>query len=275
MKHRIAMVMAFAAAGVATTTPLLAHEMFLKAQEYVTAPNSDQLARLVNGTFDKSDNSISRDRMADVSIAVNGRVTTPPGKAWYDEDSSSYLRYHTGESGTYVLGVSTRPSIITLSREDFIEYLRHDGILDTLAAFEKGSELAEVRERYSKHVRAIVQVGEERTADHSMPLGYPVEILLDQNPYDLQVGDELSFRVLFMGEPADDQIVRVSYDGYAEGTPDGQGNPYNLRTDQAGRAHFTVSEAAVWYIALIHMQRVDDGEVDYESNWATATFEVR
>jgi uncharacterized GH25 family protein len=267
---------ASAVAGLLIMMPAAAHEMFLRAPEYVVPPNSAHVVRLMNGTFDKSENSISRDRMADVSIAANGRVTTPPEDAWYDDSNSSYLRYRTGEAGTYVIGVSTQPSIIELSADEFTDYLRHDGILDTLAAFEKDSELAEVRERYSKHVRAVVQVGDERSSDFSRPLGYPVEILLEQNPYNLDVGDELSFRVLFNGEPVDNQIVRASYEGFHG--RDGSGdhtNAYNLRTDDEGRARFRLTDRAVWYIALIHMEKIEDAEVDYESNWATLTFEVK
>lgn len=265
-----------AIAGLLTAMPALAHEMFLKAKEYMVAPASDQVVRLLNGTFDKSENSISRDRMADVSIAANGRVTSPPEDAWYDDSNSSYLRYRTGESGTYAIGVSTHPSMIELSRDDFIAYLRHDGILDTLATFENDNELSEVRERYSKHVRAIVQVGAERSADYSKPLGYPVEILLEQNPYDLGMGDELSFRVLFNGEPVANQIVRASYEGFhGHDASDHHANAYNLRTDEDGRARFLLNNAALWYIALIHMEKIDDEEADYESSWATVTFEVR
>lgn len=276
MKLRMTAAAAIALAGLAAAMPAPAHEMFLRAPEYVVVPNSAQVLRLMNGTFDKSENSISRDRMADVSIAASGRVTSPPEDAWYDDSNLSYLRYRTGEAGTYVIGVSTQPTIIELSAEEFTEYLRHDGILDTLEAFEKNSELTEVRERYSKHVRTLVQVGDERSADYSKPLGYPVEILLDQNPYDLDVGDELSFRVLFKGEPVDNQIVRASYEGFhARDASHDHTNAYDLRTDEEGRVRFRLTEEAVWYIALIHMEKVDDAEVDYESNWATVTFELK
>lgn len=276
MKFRTTTAAAIALSGLLASIPALAHEMFLRAQEYVVAPNSAQVVRLMNGTFDKSENSISRDRMADVSIAANGRVTSPPEDAWYDDSNSSYLRYRTGAAGTYVIGVSTHPSIIELSAKEFTDYLRHDGILDTLARFEKGRESTEVRERYSKHVRAVVQVGDEPSADYSKPLGYPVEILLDQNPYDLNIGDELSFRVLFNDEPVDNQIVRVSYEGFrGRNASNEHDNAYNLRTDQHGRARFRLTDKALWYIALIHMKKIDDAKVDYESHWATVTFEVK
>lgn len=276
MKLRTTTAAVSAVAGLLTAMPALAHEMFLKAKEYVVAPTSDQVVRLMNGTFDKSENSIGRDRMADVSIAANGGVTSPPEDAWYDDSNSSYLRYRTGESGTYVIGVSTQPSMIELSRDDFIAYLRHDGVLDTLATFENDNEQSEVRERYSKHVRAVVQVGNRRSSDFSEPLGYPVEILLEQNPYDLNIGDELSFRVLFNGEPVANQIVRASYEGFhGHDASNHHANAYNLRTDEDGRARFRVTDKAVWYIALIHMEKIDEAEVDYESNWATVTFKVK
>jgi hypothetical protein len=273
VKHRAITAAAVAIAGLLAAMPALAHEMFLKADEYVMPPTSDQVVRLVNGTFDKSENSIGRDRMADVSIAANGRVTKPPEEDWYDDSNSSYLGFRTRGPGTYVVGVSTNPSVIELSADDFITYLRHDGILDTLVAFENSAMPAVVRERYSKHVRAVVQVGDERSIDYSSPLGYPVEILLEQNPYELGVGEELSFRVLFNGEPVRNQIVRVSHAGHDASR--GHADAYNLRTDEQGRATFLLSEKAVWYIALIHMEKLDDADVDYESNWATVTFQLK
>ena len=273
-REAVAAVIAIAT-GLATT-PILAHEMFLKAQDSFVTANSDQVVRLINGTFDKSENSISRDRMADISILANGRVLNPPHADWYDDEDSSYLKYRTDNAGTYVIGVSTHANTIAMSPEEFISYLVHDGVLDTLATFEKENKLTQVRERYSKHIRTVVQVGDKKTADYSEQLGYPVEILLDQNPYDLRFGDELSFRVLFEGNPVANQIVRSSYQGFhTHGASGAHISSYNMRTDKDGRAKFLLSNKALWYISLIHMQKIDDAEADYESNWATITFQVK
>jgi uncharacterized GH25 family protein len=250
--------------------------MFLKAEEPVVAPNSDKVVRLLNGTFDKSENSISRDRMANVSIIAHGEVKNPPVEDWFDDENSSYLKYHAGEAGTYVIGVSTHSNVITMSPEDFIEYLEHEGLLDTLQTFRRENELTEVRERYSKHVRTVVQVGDRKTDDYSKQLGYPVEILLDQNPYELRFGDDLSFQVLVDGKPAARQLARASYEGFhGHDASDDHINSYDLRTDKEGRASFLLSNKAVWYISLIHIQKIDDPEADYESNWATITFQVK
>ena len=273
LARKVAVCVAIATATV--SVQVAAHEMFLKADQFAVAADSDQLVRLINGTFEKSENSIGRDRMADVSIMANGKVTHPPHADWYDDENSSYLKYHAGEVGTYVIGVSTKPNIIAMSPEEFVAYLKHDNVLDTLAAFESDNQLTQVRERYSKHVRTIVQVGDQKSADYSQPLGYPVEILLDQSPSELRFGDDVSFQVLYQGKPASGQLVRASYEGFHDHDADGNHlNSYNLRTDEEGRASFLLSNKALWYITLIHMQKIADPDADYESNWATITFEV-
>jgi len=262
-------------AGLCLAGQAMGHEMFLRPEAAKQQPDSEQAVRLINGTFEKSENSIPRDRMADVSLVAAGKVVKPSAASWTDDATTSYLRYRTGAAGTYVVGVSTRPRIITMSPQEFVAYLTHDGVLDTLAVFEKENRLAQVRERYSKHVRAVVQVGDTRTGDHAKSLGYPLEILLDQNPYELRFGRELSFRVMFKGKPLANQLVRASYDGFHG--HDAQGNHINshqMRTDASGRATFLLSNKGAWYISLIHMQKIDDPEADYESNWATVTFTV-
>jgi uncharacterized GH25 family protein len=254
-----------------------AHEMFLRAESAFQTPNADQVIRLINGTFDKSENGVERDRMAKVSIVGNGRATAPATSAWYDDADSSYLKYRTGESGTYVVGVSTKPKMITMSSADFVAYLKHDGVTDTLATFGKTNKLAQVRERYSKHVRALLQVGDRRTDDFGKPLGFPIEILLDQNPYSLKFGQEISFRVLLNGKPLANQLVRASYEGFhGHDAKGGHINAREMRTDKDGRARFLLTTKSLWYVSLIQMQRLSaDPEADYESNWATLTFLVR
>jgi hypothetical protein len=50
----------------------------------------------------------------------------------------------------------------------------------------------------------------------------------------------------------------------------------SARTDAQGVAHVLIHSPGQWYVKFIHMVRVPaDREVDYESKWATLTFEVR
>lgn len=258
---------------------LSAHDMFLKLSTYFVAPNSEATVALINGTFDQSENVITRDRMTDVSIVDgSGAVRHPDTAQWRDDGSRALLDFTTGEPGTYVVGVSTAARMIDLSAEDFNDYLRHDGVVDVLAAREEGGTLDQsARERYSKHVKALVQVGETRSDSYAHRLDYPIEIVPQQNPYELGAGDALEVLVLHDGEPVSDQIVYANYEGHHAHGDDGEHHEaVQTRTDSAGLARIPLDHSGRWYVRLIHMVPVtDEPDVDYESNWATLTFEVQ
>ena len=273
-------IFAFAGLGasvfLATALAASAHEMFLKPQSFYLAPNTSTAVALYNGTFDKSENPITRTRMGDVSVMTGGKVSHPGVELWRDDKVTSYLGVALKGPGTYVVGVSTKPKIIELSADAFEAYLKHDGIEDVLKA-RQGAKTprTSVRERYSKHVRTILQVGATQTDDFSRSLGYPAEILLQTNPAALKVGDTLSFKALRKGQPMKGQLVYASFDGFHGHSPDGGHiNAVRLRTDEAGMGSFKISRPGKWYVTLINMQKVT-GDADYESNWSTVTFEVR
>ncbi len=71
----------------------------------------------------------------------------------------------------------------------------------SLSAAAIGELGKDIRERYSKHVRAIFQVGDKLTDDYKLPLGYPVEIIPQQNPYALKAGQTLTVLCTRDGQP--------------------------------------------------------------------------
>ncbi len=255
-----------------------AHDQFLKLDTFFLKPNTTVSISLLNGTFEKSENAISRDRMLDASIVgPESQRIRPDTSQWRDVGKRAILDFKTGEPGTYVVGVSTATKTIQLSAKDFNEYLKHDGVLDILALREKHNELGrDAAELYSKHVKSIIQVGGKRTKGFSARLGYPIEIVPLQNPYDLKQGDTLEILVLRDGKAVPNQLVYASYEGFHEHDDEsGHREAIQTRTDKGGLARLQLEESGRWYIRLIHMERSAQKELDYESNWATLTFEIQ
>ncbi len=257
-----------AAAAVAS-----AHDMFVKPERFFVGENADVLIRVLNGTFSKSENAIARARVRDVS------VVSPAGRAqldtavWSATGDTSSFRVRTGSAGTYVIAASTRPSEITLAAKDFNLYLREDGIPDVLEARRRSGELeTPARERYSKHVKALLQVGSSRSEHFATELGYPAEVVPLDNPYALRPGAVVRVRVLADGKPVANQYVV-----FGGRTPSGARLPQrSVRSDAEGIARIPVRGAGTWYVKFIHMARVEaDTALDYESTWATLTFQMR
>lgn len=256
---------------VISATFLLAHDLFLKLDSYFVPPRTAIRIVVLNGTFSMSEGAVTPDRLRDLSIVgARGRVGLPR-TAWKPQGDTTWLMLTTGAAGTYVVGASLLPRQIALTADEFNQYLEEDGIPDVLNARRLDGELTkDARERYQKHVKAILQVGDDRTDAFGTVLGYPAEIVPLSNPYRTRIGDTLAVRALVDGRPAANQIL------IAGGEQDGRAmEEVRARSDSTGVARFALSGAGKWYIKFIHMVAVTGDSVNYESKWATLTFQVR
>jgi len=249
-----------------------AHDLFLRLDSYFLQPNAKAVVRVMNGTFQKSDGAVARERLADLSLHGPGlTAASAESIAWRAEEKTSIMEIQTGGAGTYLVGISTKPREIALKAADFNEYLSHDGIPDTLAARRKNHELGkDVRERYSKHVRAIFQVGGKLTDDYKKPLNYPVEIIPQQDPYSLKVGQTISVLCLLEGKSIPNQFVMAGRE-----SRDGKLHTLTARSDARGIARIRLGGGGKWYIKFIHMTPISEPNLNYESKWASLTFEIK
>lgn len=250
-----------------------AHDMFVKPARFRVAEGAEVLVRLVNGTFTKSENSIARDRLADVSVVSPGGRARLDTAAWSVAGDTSTFLLHTAAAGTYVIGVSTRPNVIGMSGTQFASYLEEDGIPDELARRRREGTLADsAHERYSKHVKALLQVGATTDSGYATVLGYPAEIVPLANPYALHPGATLRVRLLVDGAPAANQYVQFGGRTLAGARVAQRGT----RSDASGVARIPLAGRGPRYVKFISMVRTTgDSAATHESRWATLTFEVR
>ena len=262
-----------AALIVVAATALRAHDLFFRMNNFYVPPNASVLVRALNGTFSSSENSVARDRLLDLSVVSgSGRARLDTGQ-WSAAGDTSVLRVATGAPGTYVVGASLKPREITLKADEFNTYLADDGIPDVLAARRRNGELGkEATERYSKHIKALLQVGSARSGDFSAVLGYPAELVPLDNPYSLRARSVLRVRAMVDGKAVANQLV-VSGGRFRN---EGRFPQRSVRTDADGVARIRLENAGQWYVKFIHMAPyVGTEKIDYESKWATLTFEVR
>lgn len=251
-------------------TVLWAHEMFLKLDSYFLEPGVTARIPVLNGTFATSENSVTADRIGAITLVAPEHTTALDTTAWSIKGDTSYVTIRVGSAGTYVLGASVRPRALSMTGADFNAYLEEDGITDMLETRRRKGELERpARERYSKHVKAVFQVGGRSSDGYTAVLGYPAEIVPLANPYGIKVGDELAVRCLVDGKP-----VEVTVLAGGEG-PAGPIAQRSVRSGADGVARVRVDKVGRWYVKFVHMVEVSEPELDYESKWATMTFALR
>jgi uncharacterized GH25 family protein len=264
----VAFLAAFAAAA-----PALSHDLFFRAPRYHLAPGAAAVVDVLSGTFTKSENAIERERLADLSIVTpEGRVKLDLA-AWSESEPKSTLRLTAGGEGTYVIGAAVKPRMLSLSGKEFGAYLREEGLEEVLQARAAEKRLDEPsRERYSKYLKALVQVGAAASDAHATVLGYAAEIVPEENPYRLKAGGTLTVRCLVDGKPYAGKKV---FAGGRRGTSDVRLAAQPLVTDSEGRAKVRLPEAGVYYVKLVAIAELkDDAEANYESKWSTLSFAV-
>ena len=293
---------------------LSGHDMYFKLDTYFLAPNTDATILLFNGTFEKSDNVISRDRMIDVSLVGNGNRIAADSAQWTEQGETTLLNFKTAETGTWVAGVSTAPRIIEMSAEDFNNYLQHDGVLDMLEWRKQNNAMDQnAVEKYAKHVKTIFQVGDKLSDDWQTVLGYPIEFVPLSNPYDLHAGHDMQVQLLLKGKPLANQLVYIgseakehnhddssehshssetshshedeyehNHDSEAEHAHEHESEEVadhhhdldHLRTDDEGKITFEITKQGIWYLRAINLTTSEEAGLTHESNWATLTFEI-
>lgn len=262
-----------------------AHDLFLRLDSFFVRPEFTARVRVLNGTFSSSENAVARNRLSDISVVGPAGRTRLDTALWQVIGDTSRLSVPIGEAGTYVIGASTLPREITLEAKDFNAYLQEDGIPDVLAARRRDGELgAGATERYSKHVKALLQAGTRRSDEFNHVLGYPAELVPLNNPYLSRAGGWLRVRALVDGKPVANQLI-VAGGRQSRG---GRLSERRVRTESDGVARIRITDRGQWYVKFISMVRFTGDRTshpagtpagspapDYESKWATLTFEIR
>ena len=249
------------------------HELFLKSDSHFLKPNTTGQLYLFNGTFDISENEITTDRIVDAKIMGPDYLFEPSESDYSAKNDITYLTMTTGDTGTYVAGISTLSKVLEMDAKAFNEYLDHEGLEPTIAE-RKAMKITEkgAKERYSKHVKALLQVGDKTSIDFMKPLNYPIEFVPMNNPFEIKLGESVAFKLLRNGKPLADHIVH-----YSTSKPgvDAHENETSTKTNANGLVVVKPTEIGKWYVATIHMEKKSGDVVDYESNWATLTFEIK
>lgn len=125
---------------------------------------------------------------------------------------------------------------IEFSGEKFLEYVEHEEFKNLEMIRDRIGRSPKERERYTRTLKSLIKVGDVAGGDlYKRVLGQKIEILLLQNPYLLNPGDDLEVQVLFESKPLTNQLV-IAYNG----EPKRLVSKSKARTNARGIARFNL-----------------------------------
>ena len=271
MRHKFALLLGLLVCSWASF--IEAHDFWLQPSEYWIEPDTlDSMTLQVgHGPFRQRSPIPLRRITRFQAIAPNGMAVDVHqrlrlGQGAEDGD------FRLNDPGTYVLVLQTDDGAQThLPAVRFNDYLKVEGLTP---AFEQRVRLqrmdADGSERYSRCAKSIVQVGQPRAGLQGQvdkPVGLPLEIVPEANPYGTKRPATFPVRVLYAGHALAGALVKLT-------NLANDASPFEVRlTDRDGRASFTMPNAGAWLLNVIWTKPLPRSEeTDFETVFSSLSF---
>lgn len=173
-------------------------------------------------------------------------------------------------AGTSLVTMTSGPTLIVHPAEAFNAYLIEDGLDDIYAQRRKSSKpAAEERESTSLFIKLYLQVGEALNDTYATPIGTPLELVPQENPYRLKPMDKCKFLVLYNGEPLFAAKVRI-WNRF-----DNRTTIQNVWTQKDGMIEMHISNPGPWMLSVVKMLPSREEDAQWRSYRSSVIFGVR
>ena len=254
-----------------STSPALAHDFWIQPSSFWIAPQTSVLTsfQVGHGEFRERWTAAASRISAFYDVGPNGVTNHQAELRTGNMQQDHLIKFST--AGAHILVLQTNHAQSELPGLRFNSYLKDEGLTPALniRAREKTEDLPG-REIYSRRAKALIQVGPvslEPQPQFTRPIGLSLEIVPEQNPYTLGVGQPLPIRVIYEGHPLAGALVMLTNLDF-DGRPVAQ-----IRTDTAGRAMFTVPRTGLWQLNVVWTKPIKGNpKADFDTTFSSLTF---
>lgn len=254
--------------------PGLAHEYWLEPESFFLKAGERSFVRLFLGEGLKVEEEMPYLTSKTSQFRLISNDGTFDLARNIQDEEKPLFSFSAEKPGNYLLAMERNWSYITLEADKFEDYLREDGMEYIIAEREKlGESAKQGKERYSRYIKALIQVGGKNDATFGKRAGMRMrfEIIPLENPYSMKVGDSLPVQVFFQGKPLAGKTI------FADNRDGDVISKQKLTTDKQGKASIKLDRKGIWLVRLVYMQRCakDCEGADWESFWGAFSFGVK
>jgi uncharacterized GH25 family protein len=171
-------------------------------------------------------------------------------------------------AGAHLVGYRSNNSYLSQEPQKFEEYLKEEGLEQIIRIRAgRGESQKPSREFFARCAKALVVSGSGPRGAFDRVLGFTLEIVPEKDPEAWQAGSALVFRVVYEGKPLPGALIVAM----PQREPS---RKLSARSDPGGRATFRMPQAGVWLVKAVQMIPFDGGKADWQSFWASLTFEI-
>ncbi|WP_299198771.1 DUF4198 domain-containing protein [uncultured Tateyamaria sp.] len=249
------------------TTSATAHEFWIEPETYQVEPSGKIVARLKNGENFEGVNLAYFDRRIERFDVVVGDTIHPVEARMGDNPA---LDVPAPVDGLVVVVHETTSSLLTYKDwAKFQKFADHKDFANIEARHaSNGFPEPPFKERYTRHAKSLIAVGDGQGADRA--LGLKTEFIALTNPYAPAFDGTMRVQVNLDGAVRPDVQVEVF-----DRAPDGNVAVTLHRTDDAGIASVPVEPGHAYLFDAVSIAPITDGgDAVWDTFWAALTFAV-
>lgn len=248
-----------------------AHEFWIEPLRFAVAADDRIVANLHVGKYFKGNaQSFIPQKFAEFSVTDSSGKRTVSGRLGDLPALDQPVRH----PGLQIIAYRSRPQSATY--EDFSKFERfaqREGNLWLIDAHkQRGLSRRNVTEAYTRYAKSLVQAGDAAGSDTAV--GFPLELLLDANPYRGDGEGDIEVSLLWQGEGLSSaQISVYQKSGGCEA------RRATVVTDASGHALVPRGSGGRFLLNAVHVmepstETLQDINAVWESLWASITFEL-
>ncbi len=183
------------------------------------------------------------------------------------EGKGKHLAVKLDTEGTHLVAMQTTNAFIAVEAEAFNAYLKEDGLEDAYNHRKRTNTLDKpASEFYARCAKVLLQAGATPDNTFEQIAGLPLEIVPLQNPYSLKAGDEMSFKVLYEGQPLPFTLVKV-WNRKNNNTV-----LQDIYTQKDGIITTRLSNSGSWMVSTVKMVPSKAEGAEWQSYWSSLGF---
>lgn len=247
---------------------LAGHEFWIQPQRFHF--KSGQAVRIrfqVGENFEGENWSGNRASMNDIRLHF-AEYTDDIKNLLSDSTNGDSLTVQFFDEGTVLASCQSVNKFIQLEPEKFLEYLKEDGLAETIKLREEYNETDSAgRELYQRNIKSLLQIGTVIDSNYKKATELPVDIIPLSHPYLIKKKQHFRAKVLFEGKPLAEQMVKLWH--RSKGVTEKQ----DLRTNSEGIIEMEIHPKGQWMLSTVKMVRLqDDSTANWQSYWGSFTW---
>jgi uncharacterized GH25 family protein len=210
----------------------------------------------------------NKTRVKKVDLHQKGKITDI--RDHVGKDAGDDLVLPPQVEGTYMVVMETTNAFSDHAAEKFNDYLKEAALDEAYAHRQKTNSLDKNgKELYAHFAKLLVQVGKKPDDIFKKEARLTVEVIPQQNPSLLKVGDRVQFKVMYDGKPVFGARVKVW------NRHNHRISIQNIFSEQNGMIETHISNPGTWMVSFVKMIPSKDPKGDWQSYKGSLVFGIQ